>query len=55
MNLEGSRGRERPEKRWLNAINSDMRISGMSVDDVRDHTEWRTWMANPKLSGYRHE
>lgn len=31
INAEGSRERGRPEKRWLDAIKSDMRTAGVCV------------------------
>lgn len=36
MNVDGSRGRGRLKKWWLDMIKIDMRVAGVSVDDVRD-------------------
>lgn len=36
VNVEGSRRRGRPKKRWLDAFKSDMRTTGMYIDDVKD-------------------
>lgn len=41
MNVKGSRDRERPKKRWLDVIKSDMRTVGLCVyvDDVKDRVK----------------
>lgn len=36
MNVEGKRGERKSRKKGLDAIDSDMRIVGVCVDDVRD-------------------
>lgn len=35
-NVVGNRGRGRSKNRWLDAVKSDTRIVGVSVNDVRD-------------------
>jgi len=50
MNAEGRRGRGNPKKKWLDAIECDMRTAGVGVDDVGDRVKWRfrTQVADPK-------
>ena len=50
MNVVGKRGRGRPKKRWLDGIESDMRIAGVTVRDVADRALWRcrTRVADPR-------
>ena len=49
MNVEGKRGRGRPKKRWIDGVESDMRIAGVRVRDVADRALWRcmTRVADP--------
>lgn len=35
MNVEGSKGRGRPKKRWFDAIKSNMRTAGVCVGFVK--------------------
>lgn len=50
MNAEGSKERETPKKRLLDAVKCDLRTTGMCVDDVRDLVKWwfRTQVADFK-------
>jgi len=41
MNIEGKRGRRRPKKKWLDAIECDVRIAGVCVDDVENRVKWK--------------
>jgi len=41
VNVEGRRGRGRPKKKWLDAIECDMKIAGVCVDDMGDRVKWK--------------
>jgi len=49
MNVEGKRGRGRPNKRWLDIIENDMRAVGVCKGDLENRNKWkfRTKVANP--------
>jgi len=53
MNIEGTRGRGRQKKRWLDAIVCDMGTAGVCVDDLEDHVKWRfqIQVVDPKYLG----
>lgn len=55
MKLEVIRGR--PKEKWLDATESNIRIAGVSVDDVGDRVKcrFRTWMADPRQLGESRE
>lgn len=41
INAEGSRGRERLKKRWMDVTKNGMKIVGMRVDGVRDRVQFQ--------------
>ena len=45
----GKRKKGRPEKRWIDSINEDMRLLNLTKDDVHDRLKWSlsTKMADP--------
>ncbi|KAL4126178.1 hypothetical protein QTP88_010404 [Uroleucon formosanum] len=51
MNVDGKRGRGRPQKRWLENMERDMRAVGVCIGDVKDRYKWRfrTRVADPKV------
>lgn len=48
VSVDGKLGRERPKKRWFEAVECDMITTG--VCEAKDRIEWklRTGMADPK-------
>jgi len=50
MDIEGRRGRGRPQKKWGNTIGEDMRAAGVCVEDVRD---WAKWMFRTKVVDHK--
>lgn len=47
MNDEKGRGRRKPKKRWLDAIQTDMRIVD-ECDGVRNRVKWKFRKRDPK-------
>lgn len=52
MNSERSRGRGNSKKRWLDAIKSGMRITGVSVDDMIHHVSGGLGHGQPTPNGW---
>jgi len=50
MNVKKRRERGRPNKKWLDAIECDMKTDGACVYYVGDRVKWwsRTQVTNPK-------
>ena len=42
MGLPGRRLRERPKRRYLDAISKDMEVMGVIEEDAEDRKWWRT-------------
>jgi hypothetical protein len=41
LNVEGSRARGRPKRTWLNVVEEDMRVRGLTRGDAYDREKWR--------------
>ena len=40
----GSRPRGRPKRTWLEVVQSDCQVRGLSRDDTMVHGRWRKWI-----------
>jgi hypothetical protein len=49
MNVDGLPRRGRPKKRWMDCVNDDMRIKGVSMEMTSDRRKWKkkTCCADP--------
>ena len=50
MKVQGRRKRGRPERRWLDKVEDDIKENGLSADGVYDRATWRR-MLTPHKSG----
>ena len=41
MELPGRRRRGRPKRRFMDVVRADMRVVGVSMEDVEDRAKWR--------------
>ena len=41
MKLQGRRKTGRPNRRWLDKVNYDIKEKGLSADEVYDRATWR--------------
>ena len=42
MELPGRRRRGRPKRRYMDAVNGDMQIVGVRVEDTENSVKWKT-------------
>ena len=41
LELPGKRSRGRPKRRFMDAVNEDMKVAGVRVEDAEDRLRWR--------------
>ena len=41
MQLPGKRRRGRPKRRYMDGLNEDMNVAGVTVKDASDRSSWR--------------
>ena len=46
MAVEGTRGRGRPRRRWMDNVNEDLTEKGLTGDEVRDRSRWKQLTRN---------
>ena len=46
LEVEGTRGRVRPKRRWMDSVKEDLREKGMVGDEFEDREEWRSLVRN---------
>ena len=46
MEIQGTRGRGRPRKRWMDRVKEDLREKGLTGDEVHDRDCWRGLIRN---------
>ena len=49
MELPGSRRKGRPKRRYMDAVNQDMQVVGVRVEDTKNRSKWKavTHCGNP--------
>ena len=46
MEVNGTRGRGRPKRRWMDSVKADLREKGLVGDEYEDRVEWRRLVRN---------
>ena len=46
LEVEGTRGRGRPKRKWMESVKEDLREKGLVGDEFEDREEWRSLVRN---------